>query len=324
MLRGTNEVGSGRATQRRECDLEMVLRAHLLFLFLVIGTASPALALSELDLDPSDVSWDRLVLQAEEGRAEVALRKVPRAEAEAMFTTDLALKMFEDEDPTVMLMTASIAVEDPDRIYRTEVWFVGEDATAFQRIRDRIGKKGSRKTFRYFEDGVHRIRVDPRNRSEEKLPVRQWTRVREHLFAYGAGRSDCPAVLDPTELLYAISAGAFTHEDDEALEVCVFNKKTLFRVQVRVNGAESFQANYTEVEEGSRNRVAREISARRIVLKAVPDPAARRKPDPFEFFEMRSDIEILLDPSSRLPLKISGEVSGVGVAFTLTEVTLKP
>lgn len=296
----------------------------MLFLFLVIGTASPTLAFSELDLDPSDVSWSRLLLRAEEGRAEIVLRTVPRAEAEAIFTTDLALEMFENEDPTVLLMTASIEGGDSDRMYRTEVGFVGENGTAFQRIRDKSGKKGNRKEFRYFEDGVYRIRLDPRNRSEENLPVGQWTRVREHVFAYGPGRSDCPAVLDPAALLYAISAGAIAHDDDEALEVCVFNKKALFRVQVRVNGAESFQANYTEVEEGSRNPVAREISANRIVLKAVSDPAERRKPDPFEFFEMRGDIEILLDPSSRLPLKISGKVSGVGVAFALTEVTPRP
>ena len=302
----------------------MALRAHLLFLFLVIGTASPASALSELDLDPSDVNWSRLVLQGEEGRVEIVLRTPPRAVAEALLTTDLALGMIEDEDPTVMLMTASLAGDDPDQIYRTEAWFAGEDATAFQRTRDKTGGTGNRKTFRYFTDGVQRIRVDPRNRNEGRLPVEQWTRVKEHFFTYGPGRSDCPAALDPTALLYAISAGAVSDADDGAFEVCVFNKKALFRVQVRVSGSESVQASYAEIEGGSQNQVARAISARRIVLKAVPDPAAKREPDPFEFFEMRGDIEILLDPSSRVPLKISGEVSGYSVAFSLTEVALKP
>jgi len=295
------------------------------FVFLLIGTVSSAFAFSELDLDPSQVNWSRLVFQAKDGRAEVTLRMLPRAEAENIFTTDLALEKFDDDDDAeVLLMTAAIAGEDADRIYRTEVWFFGEDGIALQRIRDKVGAKGNRKTFRYFEDGVHRTRVDPKNRGEAKLPVEQWTRFREHMFAYDPGQSDCPAVLDPAVLLYAISAGRFTDDDDKALKVCVFNKTTLFRVQVRETGVEPFQASYTRIGNESQDHVEREIAAKRIVLEAVPFPAAKREPDPFEFFEMGGDIEILVDPSSRLPLRISGEVSGFDVKFELAEVTVKP
>ena len=287
---------------------------------------SPAVAGSPLALDPSRVAWSRLLFRASDAMAsvtiEVRLATVPSSGLEALPDAGADGAIMPPDGAEVSLMTAAIVVDGYDKTFRNEVWFLPGDAVPLQRRRDKIGKDANRKTFRYAADGVYRVRLDPEGRREAELPPEQWSARKTHFYPYETALSGCPVLTDPALLLFVVSAGAVS-EDGEPLELCVFNKKTVYRVRARAAGARPLEVAYTEIGQGVRNEIERGIDAQRIRIVARPGDAAGLEPDPFEFFEITGDIEIVLDPSTRVPVMISGDLPGLGrVDFSLSEVTL--
>ena len=303
-----------------------ILGSVLLALAIVTLPPSLALASSSLELDPSRVAWSRLLLRASDARAdvriEVRLSQVPRAGLASVLATDLGRAVEPPADAQVWLMTANIEVRDYQKNYRTDVWFVPRDASALQRRRDKVGKGANRKTFRYLLHGVHRVRLEPDGRQEAELPPEQWTIIKEHFYPYGPARADCSVLSDPALLLFVASAGVLSDEG-ERLDVCVFNKQTIYRARLSAAALQPLAVDYAEIGSDLRRDIDRDITARKIRLEARPSGVGDFEPDPFEFFEMPGDIEIFLDESSRIPVQVVGNVSGLGrVVFTLSEVTL--
>ena len=307
-------------------------RALSLTLLLVVSSSSWAPASSGLELDPSRVGWSRLLFRASEAKAkvsiEVRLSSVSPLALEAALITDAGREAPPAGEAPLeaeaVLMTATMSLPKFDKVYRTEVWFLPGDAAALQRRRDKIGKEGSRKTFRYFTDGVGRVRVDPDSRREAKLAPETWTRRVNHFYPYPADRAGCAAPSDPAVLLFIVSAITLS-EAEAPPEICVFNKKTPYRVRLRAAASRPYEASFTEIRQDTRHRVNREIAVLKVRLEATSHYRGDLEPDPFEFFELSGDIEILLDAASRVPVKVSGEISGIGkVEFFLTEVTLGP
>ena len=69
----------------------------------------------------------------------------------------------------------------------------------------------------------------------------------------------------------------------------------------------------------------REAAVRKVRIQAFLPEADGVNPEPFEFFEMGGEIEIDLDADSGLPLRITGEIVGLGrVDFLLNEVVWRP
>ncbi len=306
--------------------LRGILGSVLPALALVVLPPSWALASSSLELDPARVAWSRLLLRAADARAdvriEVRLSQVPAAGLASVPATDLGGAVEPPADAQVWLMTANIEVRDYQKNYRTDVWFVPRDASALQRRRDKIGKSANRKTFRYLLHGVQRVRLEPDGLQEAKLPPEQWTIIKEHFYPYGPAEADCSVLSDPALLLFIASAGVLTGEG-ERLDVCVFNKQTLYRARLSAAALQPLAVDYAEIGPESRNDIERDITARKIRLEARSSGAGDFEPDPFEFFEMPGDIEIFLDESSRIPVQVVGNVPGLGrIVFTLSEVTL--
>jgi hypothetical protein len=301
---------------------------RLLLALAVVGLPpSWAHAASSLELDPARVAWSRLLLRASDARGEVSieirLSPAPAAGLASVLATDLGRAVEPPADAQVWLMTASIEIPDYQKNFRTDVWFVPRDAAALQRRRDKVGKGANRKTFRYLQHGVQRVRLEPDGRQEAALPPGQWTIMKEHLYPYGSAEAGCAVLSDPALLLYVASAGVPGGEG-ERLDLCVFNKKTLYRARLSAAAPQSLKVDYAEIGPDLRRDIDRDITARTVRLEARPSGAGGLEPDPFEFFEMPGDIEIFLDGSSGIPVQVVGNVSGFGrVVFALREVTLR-
>jgi hypothetical protein len=196
-------------------------------------------------------------------------------------------------------MTSAIDVVVTGRTYRTDVWFSAAGVSPLERRRDKIGKGANRKIFRFLADGVRRLRIEPDGRSEAKLAPDQWSNVQELFFPYGPARADCAVLSDPNILFVIAAAGAVTAEP---LELCVFNKQAIYRVRLSAEPGETLEADYREIGQ------------------AFPPEVEGVNVDPFEFFEMRGEIEIDLDAESGLPLRVSGEIGSRRVEFQLSEV----
>lgn len=297
---------------------------------LVLGGSSiPAAATggAEPELDPASVAWSRLVFEGQRsvGRATAAL------ELKALTDDDAEVDLVESSHPPAIspneagaaLMTAEVQAILPfkRKQWTGRIWFCPLDGVALQRIRYKPGKDGSNKTYRYSEAGVHRIRAEPRGSREARRGPERWTDLRKSFYPYGAAREGCPVVSDPFVLLYLVSAAGLSRGDE--LNVCVFNKKGLYRARLKAVGEERVRAHYVDGSGWRDRQVDGEAVALKILLTARPAPGSRGELEGFEFLGFEGGVEILMDMESGIPLEIRGTLPEIGpLAFMLIEATV--
>ncbi len=299
-----------------------------LFICLVSLAWFPAGAASPLDLDAGAVAWSRLEFRAarrpNDLSVEIKLSEIAPERLAALLHSNPGEEPDVPADAMVLQMTSTIDVFVTGRAYQTDIWFYPAGVTPLQRRRDKTGEDANRKIYRYLDDGVRRLRLEPNGSAEAKLAPENWTRVKEHFYPYGATRTGCSALSDPNLLFFIVSAGAVTG-GAEPLTLCVFNKQTIHRVQLSVDTGGTLEADYLEIKGAARNKVRREAAVRKVRIQAFLPEADGVNPEPFEFFEMGGEIEIDLDADSGLPLRITGEIVGLGrVDFLLNEVVWRP
>lgn len=255
---------------------------------------------------------------------EVRLSEIAPAGLAALLGSNPGEEPVPPADAAVLQMTSTIDVFVTGRAYQTDVWFESAGVSPLQRRRDKTGKDANRKIFRYLADGVRRLRIEPNGRSEAKLGPEQWTDVTELFYPYGAARAGCPVLSDPNLLFFIASAGGVSG-GGEPLGLCVFNKQTIHRVRLSAEPGEPLEADYLEIRGAAQTTVRRPAAVRKIRIQASVAAAGAAAAEPFEFFEMRGEIEIDLDADSGLPLRVTGEIGGFGrVAFELSEVAWRP
>jgi hypothetical protein len=326
MIAGTNpgtNAGTNAGVGRKAVAGPAVL--ILCLVSLMWGTAEAA---SPFDIDGAAIAWSRLEFRAasrpDDLSVEVKLSDVSPEQVAALLQSSPGDEPAPTPDAPVLQMTSTIDVFVTGRAYQTDIWFYPAGATPLQRRRDKTGEDANRKIFRYLADGVRRLRLEPNGSAEAKLAPENWTRVKEHFYPYGATRAGCPVLSDPNLLFFIASAGTVTG-GAEPLALCVFNKQSIHRVQLSADAGGTLQADYLEIKGAAQNQVRRETAVRKIRVQAFPPEADGVSPEPFEFFEMGGEIEIDLDAENGLPLRISGEIGGLGrVDFLLSEVTWRP
>ena len=170
----------------------------LLALLLALLASAPATA----EPAPGQPAWSRLLYEASttlaSGDAEILLESVDAdglAEALIPRPEDAAGTPPAADD--ARLLTTTISIRPFGKTFRTETWYRAEDGAGLQRRRDKVDKEGSRKVWRYDAEGVHRLRADPKDRAEARLPPEDWTDRRHHFFPYGPNVEDCPVPSDP-------------------------------------------------------------------------------------------------------------------------------
>jgi len=298
---------------------------------ILLAPTHESLGSSTLDLDPERVRWSRLLFQASQGltsaRSQVSLAPVAAAGLKSSLLADAGGPLPPLSDADAMLMTATIDMSSKlpfvdDKVWETQVWFLPGSASTLQRTRTKIGKDPDSKTFRYLAEGVRRIRSKPESPGEGEQRPESWTTVKSAFYPYGPARAECPDVLDPSLLLYVLS-GANLSPDDPPLELCVFNKKSLYHVEIHAVAATRLPVRYTRRRGTDEEAVEQEIAVVAITISSHPMTPTEQKPEPFEFFEMRGDIQVSYDPVSGLPVQVRGTVKNVGEAtFHLTEADL--
>ena len=313
-----------------------ILRGLLIAACVAMSMFSPvhqAIGASTLDLAPERIGWSRLVFQASHGpidaRSEVRLATISavRLKDSLLAAADGPLAPGADAATGAMLMTATVAMSSSlpfvgDKTWETQVWFLPATASALQRTRTKIGEDPDRKTFRYLANGVRRIRFEPEAADGGQRRAEPWKVVRTTFNPYGPARARCRDVSDPSVLFYVVSAAGMS-AGAPPLELCVFNKKVLYHAEIRPAGTERLRVNYTRRRGETEEAVETEIAVLKIVLSGRPSEPAERKPEPFEFFEMRGDIEISVDIASGLPVRVRGTVANLGEAtFNLVEADL--
>jgi hypothetical protein len=126
-------------------------------------------------------------------------------------------------------------------------------------------------------------------------------------------------VLEPTGLIYAIAAAPLLRPGDSA-DFLVFQRRVLQRVEVRVAGTRPLAVDYQDLTSGTAVRGPARVDALRLVITG--DPGTAGSDDELELLGLRGALELYLDPATRAPLQLSGNVAIIG-AVTLRVRSLR-
>jgi len=228
--------------------------------------------------------------------------------------------------PQVSQMTINTTIDpkfrSPVNIYN-RIWFNPTDAFALGRVRLRRGEDEFKKMYRFTNQGVFRHQIEPKDRKEALLAPENWTNANDNFYAYDPERLGCSGVTERSLPIYILSATDIS-KIGNPVSLCVFGKRQLHHVQLRVEGKHRLKADYFEKSQGNKVRIEKEVEALKIAIEAEPMESDLIDPENFSFLGFQKDIAIYIDPATHLPLLASGIISGVGkVDLTLHEAQLK-
>ena len=284
-------------------------------LFYALGAVKSSLACEQ---DAGQVFWKHLSYQGKHflGKMEtvVSLAGLPVKEAQRVLIPIPEGNPLQASTTHVMVIDVQSAV-DPlfgaNDLTGSQAWFIPGDAAALQRIRSRKGDDIWQNTYRFTTKGVYRLRKKPGRADEKKLAPEHWTRIKESFYPYQDKRPGSQVVLEPTVLLYLVSALDFMKQTAPR-SLYVFDRKQLHQVKVHVSGRQRLKVSY--LEKTLKKDIRREgmIDAVKISFKPRAMVLQNEQPEEFSFMGLKGNFEIYIDAATRIPVQVSGQISRIG------------
>ena len=308
-----------------------VFSLMLLLCFGFPDDATRAQSANELKLDPARISWTDLSFHAKnfwvEVSTDIQLRSLAASELDNILPVSPKGNPIKPQTPKVAEMTIHTTIDpkfrSPVTIYN-RIWFNPTDASALGRIRLRRGEDDFKKMYRFTRQGVFRHQIEPKDKKEALLAPENWTNLSDNFYAYDPARLGCAGITERSLPIYILAA-ADRSQVDKPISLCVFGKRQLHHVRLRTEGKQRVKVDYFEKSQRKNVRIEKEVEALKIAMDAEPMESELPEPENFSFLGFHKDIAIYIDSTSRLPLKVSGIISGVGkVELTLHEAQLKP
>jgi hypothetical protein len=279
-----------------------------LVLCVVLATQAVVCAdeLPPAPLDPDQVAWKELHFAAHK----LGISATVEVRIEARPASPAGL-------PWVILDSTSRL---PGRMFSTHERLDGADARARQIVDTEVGAKNHRKTYTLTARGFLFDLLEPASHAESALPPEGWTRQTRTFTVYPKALPGGTAITGPAGLLYAASAAGLAAPGD-SLTVYVLVRTQVERVTVHVEGVEQVPLDFQEDSGGPVTTVKEPLAALRIVARSQPVDAASASA--FRIFGLEGDVEILWDPTRRIPVELTGKVKLLGhVEVRLASVTL--
>jgi len=186
-----------------------------------------------------------------------------------------------------------------------------------QRSRLTSGGNKRLKEYRYAAEKVVRIRREPV--SSQDLPPAQWPVTSRRDIACpalgeGAVLTSMPALL--------LAVGSVVETPSHVATVYVHGDINFYRVRLSVTGEEQVEVDYELA--GGLQRIKGERTATVVGLQVEPVGAPRDDPE-FSLLGFESQVSILLDKQTRLPLQVRGRAPRIGETYiNLVAADIRP
>lgn len=285
---------------------------------------------SQLELDANRVPWVNLFFQAKSFWVDVTnhLHLEPKSAAEVESALIKSTQGDAIEIPAAggYKLTSDTIIDSifqPTVKISDQVWFDPKDATALGRTMLRRGEDDFKKIYRFTQQGVFRHRWEPKNQEEAKKDPEQWTDVLDTFYPHNLAQLGCANVSERLLLVYIVSA-LEQLDNDKPQFLCIFGKRQLFEVQLKSAGLHSVEIDFVEKRHQNEHHRQGTVKAHKILLKTRPLESSLEKEENFSFLGFHKKIAFFIDPTSRLPIQVSGEIPTVGNAtLKLREVQLR-
>jgi hypothetical protein len=289
---------------------------------IVLSVSYPAVA--DSSFDPQRVRWTTLDFSASKflltARASVSTRTLPASEtAGQLATTPIGRPVTPGSEVTEIIYRASgFGMESV-----TTLWMDPSSGSTLQQIQEDQGNRQRQRTYRFTDVGAYHYTRRPADSRQKSLPASQWTDLSQGMRAYSPSTPSQP-VTTATVLLWMASAAELSRSGDR-LEALTFSRRHLNRVTLQVTGQRTVNVDFTEqdpVSGSSRRRAS--VDALVLKLSATPADAQPDDEEPFELLGLHGDLELLLDPRTRVPLQLRGQVKIIGqVTIRLRRAVLR-
>lgn len=300
------------------------LLAPIVLALIALAPPPSAAAPAEGGFDPDRVGWSEIRMTASKlflaAEARLTLRTVPGATV-APDLLDVPAGQFTPLAPGPDVLELLYDARGAGRASRLTLLMDPGSGAALQRTQhDQQGKQRFR-TYRFGLEGAYQRTFWPANASEKSLMPSHWTETTEGLRAYPIPPGARP-VVEPTGLLYAIAAAALDKPGD-TLDVLVFRRRDTQVVRIEVLPPKEVSVQYDELRPRGAVQRSGRVLPLRLSLQGLPVPGADPEDDDLELLGLRGRLELLLDPATRAPLQLSGNVKIVGTV-TLRLAALRP
>ena len=249
------------------------------------------------------LTWSRLQFSAAKmfakGEAEILVSEIGRAEANLI--TAPGRKAIERRGS---LLHFELHSEFSGRRSTIDLW-LDDEAKALQRRKRRYGRKAYEKTWRFTDEGIYSLRLSPLHSEEARRSSEHWGQIEDFFYPVPQD-AGCRRTTTPSALFYLASSKSL--ESGDRIEFCAMSRKTLSRVQLKVEDREQVAVAYRAT--GASKPVAGTVEALRMVVTA--DPAAPGGEREFEFLGLEDDIEIFVEVENRLPIEVRGRLPILG------------
>jgi len=193
------------------------------------------------------------------------------------------------------------------RHFDTVYWMDPGDGAALQYETTSTGGRPKHRIYRFTNQGAFQRTWRP-IKDEAELPWENWTERSGDFRPFQPEVYD-QVVIDPVGLVYLVAASELGRSNDQ-LEVLAFVGREVSRAILTAGKVIEIDADFIAQGPSGEKRCNTRMKVLKISLavEAVGDAAA----SDFDFFGLKSDIEIFLSPESRLPLRISGNAKIFG------------
>jgi len=296
----------------------------LALLALAPGLASAADAARTTTLDPARVGWSEIRMTASKFFLTAESRLALRTVAGSTVTPDLLVvghEHFTPLTPGPEVLELVYDTRGAGRKSRLTLLMDPVSGAAFQRVQHDQDKKPRFRTYRFGVEGAYHRTFWPATASEQSLQPKAWTRTTEGLRAYPVPPGK-HTVVEPTGLLYAIAAASLDKPGDTA-DILVFRRRDTQMIRITVLPSREVSVSYDEVWPAGTVPRSGKVRPLRFSLQGLPVPGGDPDDDDLELLGLRGKLELLLDPATRAPLELSGDVKILG-RVTLRLAELRP
>lgn len=294
-------------------------------LLAALGCGSPALARGAAEaLAPGRVPWREVSFQGSKFaislRADLALEPISSALARQELLPSVRGPGIEPPEDGALVV--SLGSEVLGRRSDIRLLIDPRTGAALQRVQTDSGRKQRIKSLRYGEAGISTVRTRPAE-GQKGLPAERWTDVREGTEDYPAMPEGGLRVSDPTALFYVIASSGLRRPGD-TVQVPIFSDDRILMVEAKALDLRRVEVDYERVDGEASRRIQGPATALRLSLDARAVGADGEAAN-FELAGLRGDVEMLLDPESRIPLALSGKVPYAGtVSIRVRRVVERP
>ena len=284
---------------------------HIIFVLFIGICSYPILSLAQDNkLDPSRVDWTSLSYKTRVlffgMNIDVQMNQIPLATSKAaLVTPKYGEGAMPQTDPSFRI---DLNTKILGRKSFIRLWF-DPDGSAFQRTQTDTGKKHRVKTYRILKNGFYSFQAKPKE-GEEKLPPNEWTDIGEGNNKFNKLPPTGTIITEPTALYYLVSASPLNMPGDK-FEQYIFTKHGIYKLDLHAIDYQNIEVNFKSNQSGKKNTVYNdEFRTLHIRMNGVAiDPASQ---DDFDLLGLKGDIDLYLDPETRVLVQISGKIDIVG------------